>query len=388
MMKRLHEAFESRFGGLPHLVVQAPGRVNLIGEHTDYNQGYVFPIAIARMIRLAARPRADSLVRLFSLDFAQESTFSLDAVEQVHGEGSWSNYLRGVVYELQRTGHALQGFDAVLVGDIPQGAGLSSSAALEVATATLLNRMFNLLLSKKELVLVAQRAENEFVGVACGIMDQFISALGEPDHALFIDCRSLDYRPVPLRLAEHGAAIVIVDSGIKRGLVDSEFNARRKQCSEAVSILRMLLHAPLQSLREVEMDSFQDVADQLPPLLARRVRHVLSENQRVLEGVEALERGDLGMFGQLMNQSHASLRDEYEVSIPQLDQLVALSQQHQGVFGSRLTGAGFGGCTVSLVATSALETFRTEVLKAYEQATDMTPSMLVTKAHGGASLTG
>lgn len=387
MIHRLQVAFEAHFAGLPHLIVQAPGRVNLIGEHTDYNQGYVFPAAIDRLIRIAARPRPDSLVRMFSLDFEQESTFSLEAIEKVTGDGLWSNYLRGVVVELQRAGHSLQGFDAVLMGDVPQGAGLSSSAALEVATATLLNQMFKLSLSKVELALLAQRAENEFVGVACGVMDQFISALGEPDHALFIDCRSLAYRPVPLRLDEHGAAIVIVNSGIKRGLVDSEFNARRAQCHDAVLELSKLLKTPLQSLRDVEMTAFQGVADRLPPLLAKRVRHVLSENQRVLQGVEALEEGDLEQFGQLMNMSHASLRDDYEVSTTQLDRLVALSQQCQGVFGSRLTGAGFGGCTVSLVANAAIETLRFEVLQAYEKETGLTPSMLVSKAHGGASLT-
>lgn len=387
MIKRLREAFEARFGDSPRLFVQAPGRVNLIGEHTDYNRGYVFPIAIDRVIMFAARPRADSLVRLYSLDYQQMDSFRLDSFERLSpGDGAptWSNYPRGVIRELRDAGHPLQGFDAVLGGDIPQGAGLSSSAAIEVGTGTLLNALFDLGLSRKELALLAQRAENDFVGVKCGIMDQFISALGQPDHALFIDCRSLDYRTVPLRLASSEAAILIVNSGIRRGLVDSEFNARRSQCEEAVALLSKLSQRQIESLREVDRELWQEVSKELPPVLRARATHVLSENERVLRGVAALEGGDLNTFGQLMNQSHQSLRDNYQVSTPHLDRLVELSQKQHGVYGSRLTGAGFGGCTVSLVETCAIEPFRQRVLATYREETGNTPSMLVCQAAAGA----
>ena len=386
MIERLQETFFTRFGRPPALLVRAPGRVNLLGEHTDYNQGYVFPTAIDRAIYLGAHPRQDSLVNLYSLDFEQVETFSLSSFEKVSGEGTWSNYLRGVIRILQEEGHDLGGFDAVLVGDVPLGAGLSSSAALEVATATMLKALFDLPLSPKQLAIMAQRAENEFVGVQCGIMDPFVSALGEADHALCIDCRDLAYRAIPLALASRGVSIVIVNSGQRRGLVDSEFNARRGQCEEAVGQLSAILGRSLGSLRDLDLSTFRTVDDRLPPTLRARARHVLTENERVLSGVEALTQGKIERFGQLMNQSHRSLRDDFQVSTPELDLLVALSQKQQGVIGSRLTGAGFGGCTVSLVETHALADFRERVLEPYERETGLKPAQIVTPACDGASL--
>lgn len=384
---RVRDTFQSRFGA-PELTVRAPGRVNLIGEHTDYNEGYVFPVAIDREVVICARRRDDDAVHLYSNNYEQADSFHLSRLEPVPegpGAPTWSNYLRGVVSVFQAAGHRLGGFEAVVEGNVPQGSGLSSSAALEVATGTLLRHLFRLDVDAQEVALLGQRAENTFVGVQCGIMDQFISALGRRDHALMIDCRSLDYRAVPLHLATKGASIVILDSRVKRGLVDSKFNDRRAECREAVARLRILLGRPgLASLREVVPADLERVGDRLQPTLRARARHVVTEDDRVLRSVQALESGDLERFGLLMNQSHESLETDYEVSCPELDLLVSLAQELPGTYGSRLTGAGFGGCTVSLVDNAALEAFEARVLEAYREATGREAGCFVCEAVEGA----
>lgn len=385
---RVRDAFEARFGA-PALTVRAPGRVNLIGEHTDYNEGFVFPVAIDREVVISARRRGDRQVILYSNNYEQQDAFDLGRIEKVSGEGAptWSNYLRGVLSVFLEAGHELGGFEAVLEGNVPQGSGLSSSAALEVATGTLLKHLFDLEVDPKQVALLGQRAENRFVGVQCGIMDQFVSALGKRDHALMIDCRSLDHRAVPLHLASRGASIVILDSKVKRGLVDSKFNERRSECQEAVDRLRGLLARPdLKSLREVSPSDLTAVGQNLPPTVLARARHVVTENDRVLRSVEALEAGDLDRFGGLMNQSHESLKSDYEVSCPELDLLVSLAQGISGTYGSRLTGAGFGGCTVSLVDNSSLEAFEAMVLAAYRDATGLQAGFFVCEAVDGAGL--
>ena len=371
--------FAEIFGEEPAIVVRAPGRVNLIGGHTDYNDGYVLPVAIDRSILVAAAPRDDRQVVIHALDFGESAEFSLDDIEHDRVK-TWSNYQRGVAYFLEERGIELPGLNVVVVGDIPIGSGLSSSAAVEVSLAYTWQVLAGFRLSRVELALLCQRAENEFVGINCGIMDQFVSALGQRDHALLIDCRSLDYQPVPL---PPEAAVVVADTMKRRGLVDSEYNTRRRECGEGVRILQRYL-PQVQALRDVSVAQFKAQSSKLKVQKVRqRCRHIIHENERVLKSVAALRAGDLDAFGQLMNESHASLRDDYEVSCPELDIMAEAARKVDGVYGSRMTGAGFGGCTVSLVANEAIENFRGQVAAVYEEATGIVPQIYVCRAEDG-----
>jgi galactokinase len=370
--------FAEVFGGKPAAVVRAPGRVNLIGEHTDYNDGYVLPVAIDRSVSVAAARRDDRQVVIHALDFGESATFSLDDIEHDQAK-TWSNYQRGVAYFLEERGIRLPGLNALVVGDIPIGSGLSSSAAIEVSMAYTWQVLAGFRLSRVELALLCQRAENEFVGMNCGIMDQFVSALGQRDHALLIDCRSLEYQPVPLPT---GAAIIVADTMKRRGLVDSEYNTRRRECEEGVRILQRYL-PQVQALRDVSSDQFVEYEGQLPENVRKRCRHIVYENERVLRSVAALRAGDLNAFGRLMNESHISLRDDYEVSCLELDIMAEAAWKVDGVYGSRMTGAGFGGCTVSLVAEEAIEDFQAQVAAGYEEATGIAPQIYVCRAEHG-----
>jgi galactokinase len=374
----IREAFAEVFGGKPAAVVRAPGRVNLIGEHTDYNDGYVLPVAIDRSVSVAAAPRNDRQVVIHALDFSESATFSLDDIEHDQAK-TWSNYQRGVAYFLEERGIRLPGLNAVVVGDVPIGSGLSSSAAVEVSMAYTWQVLAGFELSRVELALLCQRAENEFVGMNCGIMDQFVSALGQRDHALLIDCRSLDHQPVPLPT---GAAIIVADTMKRRGLVDSEYNTRRQECEEGVRILQRYL-PQVQALRDVSVAQFVEYEGQLPENVRRRCRHIIYENERVLRSVAALRAGDLNAFGRLMNESHLSLRDDYEVSCLELDIMAEAAWKVDGVYGSRMTGAGFGGCTVSLVAEEAIEDFQARVAAGYEAVTGIAPQIYVCRAEDG-----
>ncbi len=381
----LQNAFTQHFDMPPQLVARAPGRVNLIGEHTDYNEGFVFPVAIDREMLVAANVNGTNTVNVFSLDYNESDSFDLTDV--VHRRDYlWANYLRGVVDVLQKAGHKLKGFNAVISGNVPQGAGLSSSAAFEVAVATACNSLFHLQISAKDIALLSQKAENQFVGVQCGIMDQFISALGQLDSALLIDCKTLIYRPVQLNLTTNGYSIVITNSGVKRGLVDSEYNARREECNAGAKKLAQLTGRPINALRDVTVGDLEKHGASLPDKTRRRSMHVVSENQRVLSAVSALEAGDIAQFGELMNESHASMRDDFEVSCPEIDLLVDLSQKSPGVAGGRLTGAGFGGCTVALIANQHIDQYRTEVIPEYEKQTGRKSKVYVCKATAGAEL--
>lgn len=379
--------YNAAFGQDPKLVVRAPGRVNLIGEHTDYNEGFVFPAAIDREMLIAASLNSDNPreVRVFSIDYKQEDVFNLDNIEK-SPKHPWADYLRGTLAILIDAGYNVRGFTAALSGNVPQGAGLSSSAAYEVAVITLVKTLCDLSIDGKQIALLAQKAENQFIGVQCGIMDQFISSLGQSDSALFIDCRSLSYKPVPLRLSRQGLSIVITHCGVKRGLVDSEYNARRSECQQGVELLSTALGRQLRSLRDVTFEEFQANAGKLPPVVAKRCRHVIGENKRVQDAVDALEKGELDRFGKLMVESHNSLRDDYQVSCRELDRLVELSLVLDGVLGARMTGAGFGGCTVAIMPASKVEDYRSLVLPRYESDTGRKTELYVCQAVAGAGI--
>jgi len=333
---------------------RAPGRVNLIGEHTDYNDGFVMPVALDFATTIEATLRSDRQLVIRSLDFDEEVAYSLDEVG-AQKAGHWSDYVRGVAVVAMAQGLALRGATLHVRGNVPMGAGLSSSASLEVATALALLTLAEIDVPRPELALLCQRAENEFVGMRCGIMDQFISACGKADHALLVDCRSLETRLLPLA---NEARIVICNSMVRHELTGGEYNERRAACEEGARLLGVA------ALRDATAEAVETLDD---PLLLQRCRHVVAENQRVEEAARALTQGDLARFGELMPASHASLRDDYEVSCAELDQLVELARPLEGVYGARMTGGGFGGCTVNLVRHEHAEAFQEAMMRGYPQ---------------------
>jgi galactokinase len=370
------QAFERQFGSEPAFVVRAPGRINLIGEHTDYNDGFVLPMAIDRAIWIALRPRDDDQVRVHSLDFDESAGFALGSMENT-GAG-WAEYLKGVAWSLQGAGYALQGWEGVLTGDVPRGAGLSSSAALELATA----RSFACVASDvrwdpRRMARLCQRAESEWVGMKCGIMDQMVSAAGQADHALLIDCRSLEMEAVPL---PPETVVVALDTATRRGLVDSVYNERRAQCEAAAHALGV------PALRDVSVEQLEARAHALEALTLKRARHVVTEDERTLQAIEAMRKGDAVEMGRLMNASHTSLRKDYEVSSQELDTMVACARREDGCYGARMTGAGFGGCAVALVAADVAGAFAEAVVACYRRATDIAPNVYVCAATDGAEV--
>ncbi|NLY30117.1 MAG: galactokinase [Firmicutes bacterium] len=362
-------------------IVKAPGRVNLIGEHTDYNDGFVLPAAVDREIIMAASPRDDDEVHLYALDLDSRSSFSLSRIEPDE-KATWSNYIRGVLLLLKERGLPVRGMNAVFSGDVPLGAGMSSSAALEMAAGVTAAVIGEFAVDMVELVKIAQAAENNFVGVNCGIMDQFISGLGKKGHALFLDCRSLDYELVPLPSNDE-YKIVIANTMVKRGLVDSAYNERRSQCETGVEILKEYL-PEIKALRDVSPADFAKYKDKLPPVVAKRCEHIVFENERVKESVKALQTGDVEEFGRLMRASHESLRDLYEVSCKELDIMVEAAWEAPGTCGARMTGAGFGGCTVNLVKAEAVDEFVDFVKASYAEKTGIDPEVYVCEAEDGA----
>jgi galactokinase len=360
-------------------VVRAPGRVNLIGEHTDYNEGYVLPIAADRAITIALLPTDDRRVTL-TLDAGGETAgFDLDDIGPRRGH--WIDYIAGTAWSMATEGLPTSGFRGLLASDLPRDAGLSSSAALELAAAFALSRGDEPPSDRLTLARVAQRAENDHVGVLCGLMDQFASAFGVADAALLLDCRSLDHRTVPLPLDE--VALVVCHSGSPRRLDGSAYNERRNQCEAAVAIIAARPPA-VRSLRDVTPSLLDGAAGELGPLLERRARHVVEENERVLRAADAFETGDVEAAGRLFSQSHASLRDLYEVSSPELDALVEIAESVPRVLGSRLTGAGFGGCTVTLVRRDAIAALSATVMEAYPARTGLTPRIFEVRPAPGA----
>ena len=375
LVRRARRAFAERLGGEPEVVVRAPGRVNLIGEHTDYNDGFVLPLAIDRAVVVALRPRADRRVRAVSLDFDEEATFDLDGLER--GGPGWAEYVKGSAWALAEAAGPLAGWEGVVVGDVPRGAGLSSSAALELATLRAFAAVAGADWDPTRMARVAQRAENEWVGVNCGVMDQMISAAGEDGHALLIDCRTLRTEAVPLPA---GTVAVVLDTGTRRGLVDSAYNRRRAACERAAAALGV------PALRDVAPDRLAAARDALDETTYRRARHVVTENARVLEAAEAMRAGDAARLGALMDASHASLRDDFEVSSDALDLMAHLARQSDGCWGTRMTGAGFGGCAVALVGEAEAEGFVEAVGRAYQSASGRTPALYVTTATAGAAV--
>ena len=372
---QLAALFAERFGEPPRWVVRAPGRVNLIGEHTDYNDGFVLPLAIDRAIWIALRPTNDRCVAIHSIDFDQTAEIHLD--ELANENAGWSEYLKGVAWSLQEAGHPLQGWEGVLQGDVPLGAGLSSSAALEMATARAFAAVGGLDWDPVAMAKLGQRAENHWVGVNCGIMDQLISSAGQAEHAVLIDCRSLKTTPVPF---PPGVAVVILDTATRRGLVDSAYNERRAQCESAAEFFRV------PALRDVDLDFFQRHASDLEDPAGRRALHVITENSRTLQAVEAMCRGEVCALGVLMNKSHASLRDDYEVSSDALDAMVGCALAHNACFGARMTGAGFGGCAVAVIDADEADDFVRTVSAQYQQQTGHTPALYVCQATNGAEV--
>ena len=359
-------------------MVRGPGRVNLIGEHTDYNQGFVLPAAVDKAIWLALSPRTDRSCRFYSVDLDAFFEVSLDAI--THSEVHWANYLLGVLSEIQKDGHVFLGVDCAFGGDVPIGSGMSSSAALECGFAFGINELFGLKYDSVSLAKLGQCSENRFVGVACGIMDQFASVLGREGNLIRLDCRDLSFEYIPFERQD--LRVVLCDTQIRRALAGSEYNVRCAQCEAGVAILAQH-HPEVRSLRDATLEMLRAHQGEFDPIIFRRCVYVVSENDRVIAGCEALKQNDFKRFGELMNASHAGLRDDYQVSCVELDALAAAAQVIPGVLGSRMMGAGFGGCTISLVEESALDDFRFQMGVAFRDRLGKEPLIHICRLMGG-----
>ena len=378
----LTQRFVQLFGGAPR-IYQAPGRVNLIGEHTDYNDGFVMPAAIGFDTQSAVASRPDRKLVVYSENYSEQVEFDLDHLPPAPA-GHWSDYVVGVVRMLVQSGKKLGGANLLVDGNVPQGAGLSSSASIEVAVGYALLDLADQAdtqanIDRTKLALLCQRAENEFVGARCGIMDQFVASHGKRGHALLLDCRSLEYRPLPL---PDDAAFAICNTMVKHSIAKGRYNQRRSECEAGVRILSQ--HLPnTRALRDVTPEHLESYGHELPETIMRRCRHVVNENARVLEAAAALECGDLHAFGKLMLESHRSLRDDFEVSCSELDLMVKLAEPMEGVYGTRMTGGGFGGCTIALVEAACVEAFKRTVQEGYERSTGCKPEIYVCSAADG-----
>ncbi len=378
MVTDLRSRFRHLYGVEPS-IFRAPGRVNLIGEHTDYNDGFVMPAAIGLYTYVAAAPRPDRILSSRSEQFGDNVDISLDELAGPPRH-HWSDYVRGVAAVLSSLGYDLQGANLLISGEVPLGAGLSSSAAIEVSTALALAGVSGAVIPRAELPRICQRAENEYSGAMCGIMDQFISCFGRAGHALMLDCRSLHYELAPL---PDSVRLVICNTMVKHALTGGEYNERRAACEAAsrrIALDRPAVHA----LRDVTMADLRSYRDALGELVYRRCRHVVTENQRVLDALDSLRRGDLSRFGELMYASHSSLKDDYEVSCDELNVMVDVASRIPGVYGARMTGGGFGGCTINMVAAEAVPEFCSLIAEQYKHATGLDPVVYVCSAAEGA----
>ncbi|MBK6796359.1 MAG: galactokinase [Acidobacteria bacterium] len=373
-LKKRHEAI---YGGESR-IFSAPGRVNLIGEHTDYNDGFVLPMAIDRRTYVSVSAGKDRIIRCRSTGFDGEVIVDLN--QPIAPASDWGNHVRGVAANLVKEEYELVGANILIDGEVPLGAGLSSSAALEVAIGYGLLQLADEPVDPVDLAVICQRAEQEFTGTQCGIMDQYIACLGIADHALLIDCRSLDYRAV--KMESDKATIVVCNSMVRHDLASGEYNIRRAECEEGVKRLSGY-HPGLKSLRDLEIEEFDHYADTLPEKIMRRCNHVITENARTLAAVEALKKGELLLLGRLFYASHESLRDDYQVSCDELDLLVDLASKIPGCYGARMTGGGFGGCTVNLVATDQTENFVNQIQEKYAKLSGITPECYPCRASNG-----
>lgn len=375
----LSSRFEKLYGARPK-IFRAPGRVNLIGEHTDYNDGFVMPAAIGFHTWIAASPRNDSTLHVYSQQFDESAELQLAALAGPPRK-HWSDFIRGVAAVLQICGCTLSGANLLVDGRVPMGAGLSSSASLEVATATALLSVSNATVPPLDLAKLCQRAEHEYVGTRCGIMDQFIAIFAQSSHALMLDCRSLAYEALPIPA---DVRLVISNSMVRHELAAGEYNHRRADCEAGVKILQKRM-PEIRALRDVTIDDLEKYRSELPERVYRRCRHVITENARVLDAAHALENSNLRRFGKLMYESHRSLRDDYEVSCRELDLLVELATACHGVYGSRMTGGGFGGCTITLIESTAAESFQSNIAASYKKQTGIMPDIYICSATEGAA---
>jgi galactokinase len=376
---QIKEQFFQQYGLVP-IIVRSPGRINLIGEHTDYNQGFVLPAAIDKAIYLGFAKNSLNICRVFSLDYQEEASFSLDNIQP--GEG-WLNFVKGVTAELVQGGHPVQGFDCIFGGDIPIGAGLSSSAALENGVGFGLNALFGLEIDRLDLVKISQRAEHKFAGVKCGIMDMFASMMGKEDFAIRLDCRSLEFDYFPVNLGDY--QFLLCDSQVSHSLADSAYNTRREECQTGVNILRQR-YPSIHTLRDAHLVQLEKVKDIFPGKTYARCAYVIQENQRLIESCEALENGDLVSFGKLLYGSHQGLSFSYDVSCPELDFLVDQTRPMEFVLGARMMGGGFGGCTLNLVKRGEKEKFINEMSSAYLRHFGQTPKFYPVNIVDGTSL--
>lgn len=374
------DKFKSLFTEEP-IIIRSPGRVNLIGEHTDYNHGFVLPAAINKAIYMAVSRRQDDEVHVYSYDLQRSYTGSTGQI--VPSGLDWPDFILGVIGQLQNMGHTISGFNCVFGGDIPLGAGLSSSAALECATAYSLNELFELGLDTMTMVKLSQKAENEFVGVQCGIMDQFASMFGRKNHVIRLDCGSLQYEYVPFNM--DGIRIVLLDSNVKHSLASSEYNTRRLQCEAGVKLVQSG-HPEVCSLRDCTLEMLAQYVAPVDALVYQRCQYVVEENARLLAACDDLQKGDMSSFGQRMFATHEGLSKKYEVSCPELDWLVNFVKDRPGVLGSRMMGGGFGGCTINLVMEDAVEKLLSEIIPAYEKAIKKDLKSYIAQIEDGTSL--
>jgi galactokinase len=380
MKEKVLRDFKKNFDGEP-IVVRSPGRVNIIGEHTDYNNGFVLPAAIDKAIYVAVSPRNDEQIKLYSGEFDKSYDTALSKLKPT--EEGWPNYILGVADQLIKRGYPIKGFDLAIDGDVPIGSGLSSSAAVECATAFALNEVFKLNISKKDIVFIGQKAEHTFAGVMVGIMDQFASVFGKKDHVIKLDCQSLDYEYVPLKL--EGYKILLLNTNVKHSLASSEYNTRRAQCEQGIAWVKEH-HPEVNSLRDVNMEMLHKYVEPKDTVIYRRCKYVVEEKERLFTGCEDLKKGDLAALGRKMFQTHAGLSKEYEVSCKELDFLVDAVRNNPDVVGARMMGGGFGGCTINIVKEEAIDPLVKSLGESYEKNMGKELTAYIAQVEDGTSL--